>query len=48
MGALLHTFEDGFPTVRRDVEVGSKVGQLSLHARLQIDDPQIFVLNLPA
>ena len=51
IGALLHSFEDNFTTIRRDVEVanvevGSEVGQLPLDARLQVDEPEVFMLNL--
>ena len=49
--ALLHSFEDNFTTIRRDVEVanvevGSEVSQLPLDARLQVDEPEVFMLNL--
>jgi hypothetical protein len=49
--ALLHSFEDNFATVWRDVEIanvefGSEVGQPPLGTRLQIDKPEILVLNL--
>src|SRR6266851_5554980 len=48
---LLHSFEDNFTSVWRDVEVanvevGSEVGQLVLCTRLQVDQPKILVLNL--
>src|SRR6266851_1290987 len=48
---LLHSFEDNFASVWRDVEVanvevGSEVGQLVLCTRLQVDEPKILVLNL--
>ena len=48
---LLHSFEDDFAAVRGDVEVanvevGSEVGQLPLGAVLQVDEPEILVLNL--
>ena len=51
IGALLHSFEDNFAAVWRDVEVanvevGSEVGQLPLGARLQVDEPEILMLNL--
>jgi len=51
IGALLHSFEDNFTTIRRDVEVanvevGSEVGQLPLGARLQVDEPEVFMLYL--
>jgi hypothetical protein len=51
IGALLHSFEDNFTTVRRDVEVaivevGSGVGPLPLGARLQIDEAEVFLLYL--
>ena len=47
----LHSFEDNFATVWGDVkvlnvEVRSEVGQLPLGARLQIDEPEIFMLNV--
>src|ERR1700682_6317596 len=49
--ALLHSFEDNFTTIRRDVEVanievGSEFGQLPLGARLQVDEPEVFMSNL--
>jgi hypothetical protein len=49
--ALLHSFEGNFAAVRRDVEVanvevGRKVGQLPLGARLQVDEPEILMVNL--
>src|SRR6266853_1862743 len=50
---LLHSFEDNFTSVWRDVEVAnvevcSEVGQLALLPRLQVDQPEILVLNLSA
>jgi hypothetical protein len=49
--ALLHSFEDNFTAVWGDVEVAnvevtSEVSQLSLGARLQVDEPEILMLNL--
>jgi hypothetical protein len=49
--AFLHSFEGNFTAVRRDVEVanvevGRKVGQLPLGTRLQVDEPEILMLNL--
>ena len=49
--ALPHPFENNFTTIRRDVEVanvevGSEVGQLPLGARLQVDEPEVFMLYL--
>ena len=49
--ALLHPFEDDFTTVRGDVEVanvkvGREVGQLPLGARLEVDEPEILMLNV--
>jgi hypothetical protein len=48
---LLHSCEDNFASVWRDVEVanievGGEVGQLVLCTRLQVDQPEILVLNL--
>ena len=49
--ALLHSFEDNFTTVRGDVEVanikvGREIGQLPLGARLEVDEPEVLMLNL--
>src|ERR1700726_2385806 len=49
--ALLHSFENNFAAVWGDVEVsnvevGSEVGQLPLGARLQVDEPEILMLDL--
>jgi hypothetical protein len=51
VGAFLHSFEDNFAAVRREievahVEVGRKARQLPLGPRVKIDEPQILVLNL--
>ena len=48
---LLHSFENNFMAVGGDVEVanvevGRKVGQLSLCTCLEIDEPEILVLNV--
>ena len=48
---LLHSFQDNLAAVWRDVEVanvkvGRDVGQLPLGARLQIDEPEILMLNV--
>jgi hypothetical protein len=49
--ALLHSFEDKLAAIWGDVEVanaevGSEVGQLPLDTRLQVDEPEILMLNL--
>jgi hypothetical protein len=51
VGALLHPFDYNFATIREDVEVanvevGGKVGQLPLGACLQVDQPEILMLDL--
>jgi hypothetical protein len=51
LGALLHAFEDNFTAVSRNVKVanveaGREVGQLPLGACLQVDEPEILMLNL--
>ena len=48
---FLHSFKNNFTAVWGDievanVEVGRKVGQLPLSARLQVDEPEILMLNL--
>src|ERR1700688_614240 len=48
---FLHSFKDDFAAIWGDVEVtnvevGSEVGQLPLGACIQIDQPEIFMLNL--
>ena len=48
---LLHPFEDSLTAVWRDVEVanveiGSEIGQPSLGARLQLEKPEILMLNV--
>src|SRR5580658_5226871 len=48
---FLHSLEHNLTPVRRNVEVanveiGGEVGQLSLRARFQVDEPEILVLNL--
>ena len=53
VGVLLRSFEDNFAAVWRDievanVEVGSDVGQLPLGARLEIDEPEVLMLNIPS
>ncbi len=42
------SFENNVTAVRRDVEVGSDVGQLPLGAGLQVEEPEIFMLDLPS
>ena len=53
MRALLHSFEDNVTAIRGDVEVAnvevlSEVGQLPLGAGLEINEPEILVLNFSA
>src|SRR6476620_3264984 len=48
---LLHAFDNNFPAIRGDVKVanvkaGSEPGQLPQGAALQVDQPEILVLNL--
>ena len=48
--ALLHSFEDNFAAIRGDVEVANievrrEVRQLPFRACLEVDDPEILVLN---
>ena len=48
---LLHSFDDNFPAIRGDIEVanveaGSEPGQLALGTGLQVDEPNVLVLNL--
>jgi hypothetical protein len=50
IGALLHSFHDNFPAIGGNIEVANvevrwEAGQLSLSPSLQIDPPEIFVLN---
>jgi hypothetical protein len=50
---LLHSFENNVAAVRGNIEVtnieiGSEVRQLPLGARLQVDQPEILMLNLPS
>src|SRR5947209_11176916 len=50
---LLHSLKNNFTAVRREVKIahvkiGRKVGQLSLGPRIQIEDPQILMLNFTA
>jgi hypothetical protein len=47
---FLHTFESDFVAIRgnieiADIEVGRQVRQLSLSAGLEIDEPEILMLN---
>ena len=49
--ALLHTFEDYVTAVWGNVkvaniEVGTEASQLPLRTRLQVDEPEILMLNL--
>jgi len=49
--AFLHSLENNFAAVWRDVEVANvevqrNAGQLPFGARLQINEPEIFMLNL--
>ncbi len=51
VGTLLDSFQDHFPAVWGEVEianieVGRKIRQLPLGARVQVDEPEILVLNL--
>jgi len=51
--ACLHSFNDNFTTIRRDIEIlnvefGSEVGQLPVRTCLKIDEPEILMLNLPS
>src|ERR1700719_198003 len=51
IGEVLLSFEDNFTAVWGDVEavnveVGSEVGELPFGARLQINEPEILMLNL--
>jgi len=53
VGVLLRSFEDNFAAVWRDikianVKVGGDVGQLPLDARVEIDEPQVLMLNIPS
>jgi len=49
--AFLYSFKNNVMAIRGDVEVanvkvGREVGQLALSAGLQVDQPEILVLNL--
>ncbi len=51
--ALLYSFEDDFMTIRRDVKVanvkfGRETGELPLDPCVQVDQPEVLVLNLSA
>jgi hypothetical protein len=51
IGTLLDSFQDDFPAVWGEVEianieVGRKIRQLPLGARVQIDEPEILMLYL--
>ena len=53
IGEVLEAFEDDFAAVGgnievANVEVGRKVGQLAFGACVEIDEPEIFVLNFSA
>ena len=50
VGEVLDSFEDDFVAIRRNIEIAnvevwSEIGQLSLGAGVEVDEPEILVLN---